>query len=1192
MATADDTDNDSGDTVDYDAMPAGAGVNPYTQPTTTREAQGYARKILDSYTKGDQTAGETPIMSGLKANSDQAVQALQNARQRMQDMEYDPRRSQLAWAAANLAPTRSGTMGESFGNAAKAESEELEKQQQFELAKNQAMGSYDLQIPQQQDKYLEDQLALQRLHEQQAGPLAGKAMTVLGREIGGKQGAAAGPAIARSQFGKLAQDEGYSPGSDDYNQEVRRLTDIEQRRKEAAAGIDADDDPDQKKAAMQQYGIPDAPNPYAGFSTKTKTAAMLKDRTDGQKILDKSEADDQQAQGTLQMLDRFMNLNKDNATGGIMNRTPGVKWVTGMEPVNLEMDKISSTLGPLMRQPGMGRMTNLDLTTFMNSTVGRDKPFQVNQDIATGQGAIIQRQMEYNQYRRDYMAVHGHLNGADNAWKQYMKANPVFDPAQPKGSYTLNPHRQDYQTYFRSQMPKPTASAGSGQYSDVTDADRQDPIFAGMTDAQIHGAKVPAHAAGGHIVGYADGGQPVVADPSYHLELADLARSLEGGATGQWGDELNAAVSPGSYHNNLIDGRSRMERFENAYPKTDLAVQGAGAMATGMGLQKGAQLALDHLGTKGGKAAALAATLAKLVPSSMAGKASLAGAGSGVVMGAGAAPDAASMPGDAVEQGLTGAILGPLAGQATKLGVRGVQMLIDKARGMGITGGAQKVLDAIRGDGMTMTDLQAALDKAGRNRVPTTTVADVGGPRLQGLTRAVASKSGDNVDDMTAGMQARNQSAGDRVAELVNHHLAPDDYLTKQQDLTDQLYSNAKPLYDKAYEAFPAVQSDALSSILSTPAGKQAGRTAFRSMQNKQIPIGAPDATGMVRAPSLQYLDEVKRALDDQINVAERGGATSAGRDLRQMRNQLVSGMDEATQGPNGAAGPYQDARAQFKGDLEVRDALNLGRDEFQKMTPQELAAKVSNMSFAEKDALRTGAAEGVFQQIANAPYSTNPATRLANNAAMAQRFQTLFDKPSDYKQFMGGLQQEMENFNRARAVTQAGAAGQTAAGADALGGGGAGETAYEMALGVSGHPVWAGARAARWAANKMMRPSTADDAAEILNTPVGSARQLFSQLRDKEDLLNTHLASANRAGVVAAPVAVNAIQHGPQGNLASPQLPDPSQDDPSQQGQARGGRFMHFDDGGSVMSDLLLMRQLNDLQSAQAQDATAAKTQ
>src|SRR5207249_3915157 len=138
-------------------------------------------------------------------------------------------------------------------------------------------------------------------------------------------------------------------------------------------------------------------------------------------------------------------------------------------------------------------------------------------------------------------------------------------------------------------------------------------------------------------------------------------------------------------------------------------------------------------------------------------------------------------------------------------------------------------------------------------------------------------------------LEQRQAGANTRVGDRVNSALAPDPYLKQTEDLRDALYKNSAPLYDAAYQAFPAIRSQALMGLISTPAGGEAAKRAIIKMQNKQRPIGAVNAvTGMVEKPSLEYLDNVKRSLDDMIIREEGTGAnyhaTDDGSILRKMR--------------------------------------------------------------------------------------------------------------------------------------------------------------------------------------------------------------------------------------------------------------------------------------------------------------------
>src|SRR5690606_30140232 len=178
----------------------------------------------------------------------------------------------------------------------------------------------------------------------------------------------------------------------------------------------------------------------------------------------------------------------------------------------------------------------------------------------------------------------------------------------------------------------------------------------------------------------------------------------------------------------------------------------------------------------------------------------------------------------------------------------------------------------------------------------------------------------------------------ERVAERVNQAFKPDEYFSQLGKLTENLYTRAKPLYEAAYKATPAVPQDELiSKILATPAGKKAIEQALNLYRNQpDKSIGRADALGMVRKPSLEFYDYVKRGFDQLINKEEAQGPTQLGRAYRELRNAFRDRLDEI-------AGPlYKEARQQYAGDLEVLTALQNGR-EFHKLQPAELAALAQN---------------------------------------------------------------------------------------------------------------------------------------------------------------------------------------------------------------------------------------------------------
>jgi len=237
--------------------------------------------------------------------------------------------------------------------------------------------------------------------------------------------------------------------------------------------------------------------------------------------------------------------------------------------------------------------------------------------------------------------------------------------------------------------------------------------------------------------------------------------------------------------------------------------------------------------------------------------------------------------------------------------------------------------------------------------------------------------------------------------------------------MTDELYRNSKPLYDEAYKLFPRIsESDvpAFDEIMKTPDGKRAVGIALRLLRNKGKKIGREDAIGMVRKPSLEFLDYVKRGFDQIISKEEAQGPTALGKSMRDLRNALREQLD--------AVSPeYKAARAQYAGDLEVIDALRTGRERFNRLQPEEVEMMMAEMSNAEKSAFRAGAAQRLLEDINRASTDVNAARRITGSPSTRKKVEALIEDPNDRRVFMAALETETEMFLRDQPTVRKGEA-------------------------------------------------------------------------------------------------------------------------------------------------------------------------
>lgn len=338
----------------------------------------------------------------------------------------------------------------------------------------------------------------------------------------------------------------------------------------------------------------------------------------------------------------------------------------------------------------------------------------------------------------------------------------------------------------------------------------------------------------------------------------------------------------------------------------------------------------------------------------------------------------------------------------------------------------RRVLDMLSEQRRSPADVTAGVRQRQKMGIPAMAMDD---PALRGTADSVLPETGlQNASTILQRLRDRAEGAGERTMERVNVGLKPDPYFEELDKLRDNLYTNSKPLYQQAYAANPTVSSKVLPRLLETPDGKKAVKMALRIMRNEGKKIGKQDAMGMVTKPSLEFLDYVKRGMDQLITKEEGSGmnyqATELGKSMRALRNALRDELDVATT-PKKGESLYKKAREQYAGDLEVLDALQAGRTEFTKLQPPELQKRFNNMSFAEKDAFRTGAAQAIFEQIESPTGDFNAARKVIGSAAMRKKLRPMFDTDKQYELFETALRKEAEMYELDKKSVRRAEAGQ-----------------------------------------------------------------------------------------------------------------------------------------------------------------------
>ena len=177
----------------------------------------------------------------------------------------------------------------------------------------------------------------------------------------------------------------------------------------------------------------------------------------GAKELDKDEEAARAAAAAANDAKRFLELNAATSSGGA-SRVGAVRAVRGAFSSDVaEMEGITARLAPAMRQPGSGATSDYDAKMFERGTVGLDKPKATNDAIAAGIIARAQQSQDYALFRQTYLEQNGTLQGSDRYWKQYVTANPIFDPKAK--TPTINAARVPWRDYFSGGAPAAPAAA-------------------------------------------------------------------------------------------------------------------------------------------------------------------------------------------------------------------------------------------------------------------------------------------------------------------------------------------------------------------------------------------------------------------------------------------------------------------------------------------------------------------------------------------------------------------------------------------------------------------------------------------------------------------------------------------------------------------------------------------------------------
>lgn len=430
------------------------------------------------------------------------------------------------------------------------------------------------------------------------------------------------------------------------------------------------------------------------------------------------------------------------------------------------------------------------------------------------------------------------------------------------------------------------------------------------------------------------------------------------GATFGWGDEIAGKLGAdvGRY-------RATLDKIGEDAPFSAGASELSGALATPMGAFKA--LKMNPLATT-----------------------AVAGGVTGAIQGAGDAKDIEKAPSDAIKQGVAGAMLGPMFMGATKAvspitsvlggGANKIITELPGTQGFSDSLARRRVADALMRDGASIDDVAARQAKLGAEA----RIADSAGENTRGLLDLNANLPGKTKNELEKLIESRIASRPERMDNVV--YTVNGGY-GKGSDLSAALEAQKRaesaPLYDKVRQFSIDPTPELVSSLNAArelgafKLGKKhaiADEVPFsldKMSPAKEVIVGydsifnKPITKTVGGAPmSMADLDYAKRGLDSLIESQidpVTGKVSSLGKKYLELKDRIVTHLDNATIDPQTGVSAYKAAREAFAGPSALQTAIKKGRA-FWNENAEGINSLTQGMSGSELEAFRVGASDAL----------------------------------------------------------------------------------------------------------------------------------------------------------------------------------------------------------------------------------------
>jgi len=286
----------------------------------------------------------------------------------------------------------------------------------------------------------------------------------------------------------------------------------------------------------------------------------------------------------------------------------------------------------------------------------------------------------------------------------------------------------------------------------------------------------------------------------------------------------------------------------------------------------------------------------------------------------------------------------------------------------------EQVNKAVRDSGLTTAEISKRIADAHAAGQTDYTIADAIGHAGHRKVAGIAKLPGEAREEITDFLANRDLNATTRIRNEISKALGVQGTAKQAQEaLIEQAGREAGPYYRRAEHSGP-VWNNAIQEILDTDVAKKGLAAGVRIQQQEAagsgVPFKATDAaiTGFNEAgdpiisgvPNTKTLHTLKVGLDRLIEGHTdpvTGRVNAEGRSLVIMKNRLLENMD--------ALNPdYATARGLYRGPMEVREAVNTGRDMARSGRYEDNLQTFRGAPDPEKQGIRIGYADKTLEPL------------------------------------------------------------------------------------------------------------------------------------------------------------------------------------------------------------------------------------